>query len=681
MSLSFALLTLSALAVPAAGAQGRVPADLAITVVPTGKQAGAPMIDHGGKFHVAFKNLSKQPIRLWSEDCKEGYGTLSFRVDEGDGPALMCRATVPPWAWRNARPKMITIAPGETFRWDIELAEVFGGDPKWKGAPEPNGGKLITLTAVFDSNATDPAQRGGVWTGRLSSEPLKSLVVNPKLQTPNEYLWAGCPKQAMRMMKADRTWITKVDAMQCTPLHHAARFGFMDVARWLLDHGADVNARAYNYFMPLHLTTDPAMAKLLIANKADINARSNGGTPLQTAASNFAHYQREPELYSQWKQAAALARVLLDADAAYDMESAACLGDAGRVRALLEDKAQAQNKGALREAVRFGRTKIVELLLKNGADARAVYYGGLTISSFAVQHADVLKLLLDAGADPKAPVDYKGCGAGPEGSSLLHEAAAGGFLGSVKLLLARGAEVNKTDASGATALHAACLGAHLATVEFLLHHRADATARMPKGWTPMSLAASQVRSINEEDDARYRAVIRALERAGVALDVFAAIACDDVARVAAIQRTEPKIGEIRNPDGCPALHVAVMLDRREIAKRLLDKGCNPDVRSRAESGGAGGTALLSAAFWDRLDLARMLIECGAAVNAKSDDGTVPLHEAVRLDHVAMARLLLEHGADVNAKGNDGKRPLDWAGWSGRQATEMIRLLRRYGATK
>jgi ankyrin repeat protein len=337
---------------------------------------------------------------------------------------------------------------------------------------------------------------------------------------------------------------------------------------------------------------------------------------------------------------------------------------------------------ALRIAATFGRVKIAKLLLQNGADPEAEYYGGLRVSYFAVKHAEVLKLLIEAGADPKVPVDYRGSGAGPQGSTLLHEAASGGFTESAKvLLLAGGLEVNRTDPSGATALHTACRSGHAAMVEWLLRNRADAKACTKQGWTPMSLAANQVMPENEEENARYQAVIRELERAGVELDVFAAISCNDVPRVVKIVQTEPKLGEARDPDGRPALHVAVMLDRREIVKLLVDKGATADIPSRdKKSGSEGETALLQAAFWGRLQMAEILIQHGADVNAKAAGGVVPLHEAARMGHVELARLLLDHGADVNAKDGQGNTPLGWAG-SDSASAKMTRLLRERGGMK
>jgi hypothetical protein len=79
------------------------------------------------------------------------------------------------------------------------------------------------------------ASRQGVWTGRVESGVLRLPVLNPKLKPPQDYLWNACPQQALKLLKADHSWISNRDREdQCTPLHHAARFGYKDVVIWLI---------------------------------------------------------------------------------------------------------------------------------------------------------------------------------------------------------------------------------------------------------------------------------------------------------------------------------------------------------------------------------------------------------------------------------------------------------------
>jgi ankyrin repeat protein len=676
-----AALWLAAIIIPQALAEGRSKHSqkgLSVAIVPAKDKSGSSTINRDGVFEVVFTNRSAKPIRLWSECCQLGYETLSFRCEGGNGQSsLMSKRGRHSWDWKNTPPQTITIPARGTFSWKVNPSRIWG-DFEWKGVPEPNTGKAIKFSAIFEIKSTDAANKHGVWTGRVISEPVEVLVVDPNLRTPHQYLEAGCPKQALRILQGDRTWVAKRDGYQRTPLHLAVANGFSDVVRWLLSHGADVNATAFNRFTPLHAASDPELVKVLLQYKANVNAKGATGTVLEDAARNYADFGQFPDDRSERNKWRTITMILLKAGADYDIRSACYLDDVGRVRVLVADRKQARDKDAMRIAARYGRAKIVKLLLERGADPEDADYGGLPVSYFAIEHANVLKLLFDAGANAKIVLEYQGNGPGPQGTTLLHYAAEKGIIESAKLLLSRGVKIDVQTPTGDSPLHYACRAGDTKMVEWLLKNNANARARAKGGWTPMSDAASEVHPAKEEDNARYQAVIRALERAGVKLDVFAAIACNDVGRVARILRANPRAAQSKDASGQPPLHRAVALDRKKIVKLLLDKGCDPDIRSKDEAPGhPGETALHRAAFWGRLEVAQMLIEHGAKINARAARGVTPLHEAARMGHLALAQLLLKHGANPNAKDDEGLTPLDWVNlWS--KSPEIIKLLSSHG---
>jgi ankyrin repeat protein len=94
---------------------------------------------------------------------------------------------------------------------------------------------------------------------------------------------------------------------------------------------------------------------------------------------------------------------------------------------------------------------------------------------------------------------------------------------------------------------------------------------------------------------------------------------------------------------------------------LLDRNPNLVFRKNRD----GSTALHSAAFHDCLEIAELLLNRNADVNAKNSEGVTPLHYAASYGHKDIAELLLSNKADVNIGDGMGRTPLYDAAGSGR----------------
>jgi hypothetical protein len=81
-----------------------------------------------------------------------------------------------------------------------------------------------------------------------------------------------------------------------------------------------------------------------------------------------------------------------------------------------------------------------------------------------------------------------------------------------------------------------------------------------------------------------------------------------------------------------------------------------DVNAREPKGGS--TALLLAALHGHTEVAALLIEKGAELSSKNNDGFTPLHVASFFAHAKTVELLVKKGADINARGRRGETPLD-----------------------
>ena len=101
-------------------------------------------------------------------------------------------------------------------------------------------------------------------------------------------------------------------------------------------------------------------------------------------------------------------------------------------------------------------------------------------------------------------------------------------------------------------------------------------------------------------------------------------------------------------------------------KKYLAKGLDIN----AKGGSLKSSALLSAILYDQVKMAEFLIQNGADVNTKGDDGGTALHAAAFLGQYEIAKLLIQNGADVNAKNNEGETVINgtMADWG---TTEFI----------
>jgi ankyrin repeat protein len=70
--------------------------------------------------------------------------------------------------------------------------------------------------------------------------------------------------------------------------------------------------------------------------------------------------------------------------------------------------------------------------------------------------------------------------------------------------------------------------------------------------------------------------------------------------------------------------------------------------------------LCVAAYNGHLEVVKLLLEKGADIEHKDNDGRTPLCVAAYNGHLEVVRLLLEKGADIEHKDNDGRIPFSLA---------------------
>jgi ankyrin repeat protein len=112
----------------------------------------------------------------------------------------------------------------------------------------------------------------------------------------------------------------------------------------------------------------------------------------------------------------------------------------------------------------------------------------------------------------------------------------------------------------------------------------------------------------------------------------------DSAKGKTMSQDNPSVANDVDPDHGTPLHVAAWYNRVEIARILLQNHANVNGRDSTKA-----TALHVAAWKGQIDVAEVLLDNGADVNATDEDGTTPLKLAIVSKHDEVARLLRNHG--------------------------------------
>ena len=228
-----------------------------------------------------------------------------------------------------------------------------------------------------------------------------------------------------------------IEAMDqnCTALHYAARFGYMEMASYLIEQGSNLEA------------------------KDRVNEETEG-VPVEFT----------PLCY------------------------AAQMGNLSMVSMLLQYGARPEARDcwggtALHWAAVGGFTEVVLVLLERGAKLEAqttmvsIGFTALHMAAYG-GHAGVASILLDRGAELEARFSFYN----NKGWSALHCAAHGGHTEVASTLLDRGAELETKDNKGCTALHWAADRGHTEVASMLLERGVELEAKNNDGRTALDAA-------------------------------------------------------------------------------------------------------------------------------------------------------------------------------------------------
>lgn len=416
-----------------------------------------------------------------------------------------------------------------------------------------------------------------------------------------------------------------------TALHVAVRRGYRTIASLLLDLGSDVDVKDFNGNAPIHesLTASDgyAMTTMLLDRGADPNIKNgSGSTPLHLC-------------------------VLLDTD----VSAARLLLDRG---AEVDPRDRTGNTPLLL-AVEDTNRDLAELLLSEGADIFARNNKGGTPAAGALSYGPTVSAWFFTGRR-LSETDNEGRGA-------LHLAVIlNGDSETLDVLLSAGADPDLRDFNGESALHYAVINKDLAQAGTLLDSGSDLFLENNSGRTPLILAFDAGEAFSVSMLASY---LDTVDRWGNT-PLFHAVEWQYPGVVSALIAAGSDPG-YRNRQGITPLHLAVRSDdpgMAGMAEILLEAGSPPN-----NADYMGRTPLHDSVGWGSEHLSRLLVYWGANVDAEDINGQTAIHMAAFAGSDDIISWLLDSGAYVDIQDNQGRTALSIAAEADQMGTVRVLL--------
>ena len=442
------------------------------------------------------------------------------------------------------------------------------------------------------------------------------------------------------------------------------------VCQVLIDAGADIETKDDMGRSPLHWACRSgalAVVKLLVKAGAWVRVTDNFGNTCLMCASSQGHTETVRYLVG-------LEDVDLNNKGYYScsaLVSAVCENHADVVKVLIDAGADIEGedddgRSPLLIASCVANVEIVKMLVKAGAGVRVADNEENTCLILAA-HCGHTETVRHLVGLPEVDLGHKD----RDGFTALHCAADEKHSDVVVVLIDAGADIEAKDCTGRSPLHVACRSGTLDVVKLLVKAGAGVRVTDNEENTCLIIAAHS----GHTETVRYLVGLPQVDVSHKDNDGCTALHCaadqNDADAMEVLIDAGADI-EAMDDTGCPLLYWACHSGVLSVVKLLVKAGAGVRVTDNE-----GITCLMCASEHGRTETVRYLLGLPEVdVNDSNNSGPTSLHRAVLRKHSDVVKVLIDAGADVEAM-NDGRTPLHCACVAGNP--EIVQMLVEAGA--